>query len=117
MGVFGASARDDTQRNDNISSLQMDIDTVDTTTTTDTTNNNTNNGTNIPTHHSNITSSLLASPSLPNRRLGGSPVRRKGAQREKGQRVQNTECKREVSHHPLCPCHNLADDSFHSVTS
>ena len=95
--VFSANnANDDTQRNDNISSLQMDVDPdpIETTSGRDV--------------GDEALPSIYTSPSLPNRRVGGPALRRKGskemAQRDDSHRDGPN--KDDQSHHPLCPCHH-----------
>jgi len=103
--VFSTNnANDDTIKNDNISSLQMDVDPdpLDTSASgRDAVERP------MPT--------IYASPSLPNRRLGGSPARRKGnrskdEEERQRRRDEDGQSKHDHSHHPLCPCHHHADN-------
>jgi len=87
--VFNTNnANDDTQKNDNISSLQMDVDPNDSP-TDDMISGREAVEEPMP--------SFYASPSLPNRRL-----RRKS---KSGEQKKEDQSKGDQSHHPLCPCY------------
>eukprot|EP00486_Rosalina_sp_Unknown_P012229 CAMPEP_0201579510 /NCGR_PEP_ID=MMETSP0190_2-20130828/27137_1 /ASSEMBLY_ACC=CAM_ASM_000263 /TAXON_ID=37353 /ORGANISM="Rosalina sp." /LENGTH=287 /DNA_ID=CAMNT_0048014063 /DNA_START=731 /DNA_END=1591 /DNA_ORIENTATION=- len=95
--VFRSNDNNDaTEKNDNISQIQMDI-----TETEEDNNNNNNNSANL---------SIMGSPSLPNRRIRASPNRNNDRSQNGNSNSNSNSNTNTTTHHPLCPCYNNGND-------
>eukprot|EP00484_Ammonia_sp_Unknown_P026694 CAMPEP_0197034680 /NCGR_PEP_ID=MMETSP1384-20130603/12709_1 /TAXON_ID=29189 /ORGANISM="Ammonia sp." /LENGTH=852 /DNA_ID=CAMNT_0042464631 /DNA_START=211 /DNA_END=2769 /DNA_ORIENTATION=- len=107
--VFNANnTRDDTERNDNISSIQMDINPAD--------DNETDIDVQLDELHSNHHRNgdelaIFGSPSLPNRRMARRASNEDERRNEEPQR--DGQHRQHVTHHPLCPCFHLQNEAVH----